>query len=825
MNIVSEFRGLSFDLSSLYQELSNNGWSVKKLKYDSGSDKFVATGQASHGEEVDGWGPDEKQAMSNLLLHAIHRNGLRQTRVAKWKTNFTEKMSEIAEEYSKAPVYDPKAAIAFMELGRDAEKRAETLGGHLDIQVTNNPEPYPHAEKMCEDIRKRRKLEVSAAGIDHPIWSKEQALAFRIAFDVLGYCASGGDWGWEGTNQAFAAYAHLIPVEAQKALFTHVIAQSAYVSYYRAYGPQKIALFPKFMDVAQEKENPHDGYAGVHPSQSYAPLPTPRIEPLAAYGRDESIPDPQLPQKFAQDGSGIDPTLQDPNAGWQSGIEPMAINAYMHHGDPIQAQSVAQTAKLIDTEWAYMNENDPGDLAKMKQAIVNAFRVVILSPRKDLRWNAIHYQDIAGIPGDESDPTKYWNVLEQARQNWNVKRFGEDARYSHMPYFKKWKKIEQLMYQANPEAGQPAAVKRAADFINRLRTRVEEKVAQEDADKPEEQRMPGFAVENKAKTIITNILTAYINEHQKGMDVDESGIMRAATALEQTQENQQHPDMSRYGAFMGNHLKAIAQVSQHVDELLKASLYDVHEKNGEGYHFRSVVLQLQIPQVGPKVASFAWLLLQPMTSQLGVIDTHMMDVLGHNFERDMNPRDYFKFERELQAGRDAAGYGHMPLGQFQWGMWDLKRTGQGSHQDHSAMKVLDPLPHDQVDWKAKEQPINAGQAVAFKENWQTNPPDWWAATLPARQAVAQDFDQTVAPNVSSMKKIPWNAGAPVDSYNDPLQMAARTAASALTPFIMHPVTGQRVIGQPGQTIAQHAAAQGLTLQQLWQLSDEQVGKA
>jgi hypothetical protein len=57
-----------------------------------------------------------------------------------------------------------------------------------------------------------------------------------------------------------------------------------------------------------------------------------------------------------------------------------------------------------------------------------------------------------------------------------------------------------------------------------------------------------------------------------------------------------------------------------------------------------------------------------MTSQLATIDTHMMDVLGHNYEKEMNNRDYFKFERELAAGRDAAGYGHVPLGAFQWGM-------------------------------------------------------------------------------------------------------------------------------------------------------------
>lgn len=1191
MDITAEFRGLSFNLRDLYQELSNNGWQVKKIKYDSGSNKFIATGQASHGEELDGWGPNEQQAISNLLLNAIHRNGLRMTRVAMWSTNFTHRLEEVAKEYAKAPVYEPKAAIAFHELGRDAEKRAETLGHHLDIRVTNNPEPYEHAEKMCEDIRKRRKLEVSAAGIDHPIWSKQQALAFRIAFDVLGYCASGGDWGWEGTNQAFAAYVHLIPEEAQKALFTQVIGQTAYVSFYRAYGPQKIALFPKFMDSAQDKENPHDGYSGVHPSQSFAPLPMPRVnvsaitidhsngfgyspmaeEPLdqplnprtattlpkskipisqmtpeqvaeykaaqeyarigslkwlsdnprspdhivnhwnqttpehraqgiswyadahnaakqiaqdrgitvnqaaglianyspqqhwatnlemasraaageviggpkqpgqrgfmasrgqadvaarilngedyhnifrgkkitsfghliehgqdtdvanpavvidrhalgvahggyaddgvythskvssgvrkdgsspvyddvanmyrqaadiinangghngvpiqphqlqaatwltrqrlnaeggysdnsdavanrtrkvsenatrnwnayagenhpalvgktpgtgfsaqtgadwpaseqptqlapqptqlalASFMGNDPLPDPVLPQKLAdtpwrgieQDESGnMMPTaLHDPNEDWESGIEPLPQNAYMHHGDPIQAQETRNTAQLIDTEWAYLNQNDPADLARMKQAIVNAFRVVILSPRKKLQWNAIHYQDISGIPGDESDPNVYWDTLERARQNWNVQRYGEDVRYQHLPYYKQQKKLEQLMYQARPKRGQAEAVKRAASFVNRLRTRIEQNLMQEDEGKPEDQRRFDRQIENKAGYIMSDMLKAYIKEHQPGMDVDTSGLIRQATALEQTQENQQNPDMQKYGAFLGTHLKAISQVSKYVDVILKAALYDVHQKDGTGYHFRATVMQLNIPQVGPKVASFAWLLLQPMTSELGTIDTHMMDVLGHNFDKDMNNRDYFKFERELRAGRDAAGYSHIPLGQFQWGMWDYKRTGPGSHQDHSAMKILDPLPHDQVDWAEVEQPINAQQAEAHKLNWQQNPPDWWAATLPARQQVAQDFDQKmVSPNVP-MNRIPYNQGAPPESYEDLSNYTySKVSVSQLTPYFVHPQTGQRVVGQPGQTIAQHATAQGLTLEQLWQLEDHQVGK-
>jgi hypothetical protein len=195
---------------------------------------------------------------------------------------------------------------------------------------------------------------------------------------------------------------------------------------------------------------------------------------------------------------------------------------------------------------------------------------------------------------------------------------------------------------------------------------------------------------------------------------------------------------------MGTHLKSIAQISQHADAILDAALADVREHDATGHHFRQSVLSLNVPGVGPKVCSFAWLLLQPLTSQLATMDVHMMDVLGHNYDKEMNNRDYFKFEREFRAGLDAAGYSHLPLGAAQWGMWDYKRTGPGTHQDHSAMRVIDPIPHQQVNWAAKAQPVG-GDVTNFKKNW-ADSVDWWAATKPYRDQIGQEWDDTYGKN-------------------------------------------------------------------------------
>jgi hypothetical protein len=249
----------------------------------------------------------------------------------------------------------------------------------------------------------------------------------------------------------------------------------------------------------------------------------------------------------------------------------------------------------------------------------------------------------------------------------------------------------------------------------------------------------------------------------------------------------------------------------------------------------------------------------------------MMDVLGHNYEKEMNNRDYFKFEQEFRAGLDAAGYPHMPLGAGQWGMWDYKRTGPGSHQDHSSMRVLDPKPHQDVNWAAKAQPIGGGLATDFKKNW-ADSVDWWANTKPAREQVGQEWDQTYG-KTFAQNQIPyqdmgtiakfaygehfdhyWDKLMPVGSdlsgkarkvaeyakaddfsYGDleewladhkkqtglsdseygtfakkvmrKMDRISKVAAGTLIPVFKHPQTGESHQGMPGQSIMEHARLQ------------------
>lgn len=810
----------SHSLRDLYIRISETGWSVKKVKFDKKEDYYVASAKNSYGDEIEKTGPDEGMAVRNLLLAIERKNHMRSAameRIGMWKSNWVDQLQPIAEAYAKAPVYDPKAAAAFKALADDSMRRADALRNQLDIEEVNDPEPYPHAQAMADDIHKRKHFTVSTANSEHPMWTPEQNTAFRIVHDVLGHGVSGGDFGWEGENRACQAHFPLLSPEAQKALFTECIAQTAYGAHYRHFGPQKVALFPQFYEPAQQAEGVHPGFQGIHPSQTVAPTAMPAIKPSKPVGlpKNNIAPHEQeekgMPVQMnyvpgvdvgktgsVMPGEDINPTLTDPNAGYQTGIQATQPNAYLHHGDPLQAQDVMRNASLIDTEWSKLKtgENEP-DYERMKLAIVNAFRAVLLSPRKDLRWNTIHYQDISGIPPGVTDPTVYWDALENKRQAWNVKNFGENARFSHRPYFKLIPQFERIIYDRNPQEGWKAAKEHAQHELFDWEQEEQERLMETDDQLPRESRMNHFEIEKEANKALTKKLEVFLAEHKA---YDQPNLFTAAKK-EPTQDDTlfplepqiKQPKLDRYGAFMGTHLKAIAQISTHIDALLKAALEDVHEHDGSGHHFRAAVMQLGVPGVGPKVASFAWLLLQPMTSQLATIDTHIMDVLGHNYEKDMNTRDYFKYERELQAGRDAAGYEHIPLGAFQWGIWDLKRTGEGSHQDHSGLRVIDPVPYDAIDWQAKEQPINAAQAVLHKQNWHSNSPDWWKNTEPYRKQVGEEWKESID---SPKTQVPFQTIANV----------FKTAAILRTPWLIHPQSGEQLTGQPGQTLMQHAVS-------------------
>jgi hypothetical protein len=632
------FRGISTPVSEIQEQIAHIGWETSKVKWDKKLGEYTAEARNPHGERVMKTGPDEATALGNLLMAVSRLHNVRsaaQYKVGMWSKHWGDKQRPIAEAYAQAPVYDPKAAVAFKELGDDSVRRLKVLQKHIHIEPTNDPHPYADAKEMSDDVHDKQHLHVTTAGLDHPLWNHEQALAFRAVHDILGHAVSGGGFDWHGSNLAATAHMPLLTPTAQQALFSEVIGQNAYASHYRNHGPQKIALFPEFMDHHQESENPM-AYTGIHPSQVLPPVRKPGL--TSSFIR-----------KYANG-------LMDPNAGWSSGYEPMQVathgvgNAYLDHGDPLQSDAVMDNAALIDTKWHSLTKADGSfDRERASLAIVNAFRVVLLSPRKDLSWNAKHYQDISHIPSSTDDPKQYWDALESRRRSWN-KAQGIDEN-AHMIYFKFLKPFRSIIQSMNPDLSYEQAHDKAERTLFSWWSEEQSRIETDDEKKPADKQKSADEIERRANEALARRLKLYIDDKRNVKTDADAPVHEPMSLFGKTAAGGQYnlmtgEEANKYGAFMGTHLKSISQISQHANDILEAALEDVKAHDATGHHFRAHVLSLNISGVGPKVCSFAWLLLQPLTSQLATIDTHMMDVLGHHYEKEMNNRDYFCFTPE-----------------------------------------------------------------------------------------------------------------------------------------------------------------------------------
>ena len=774
-DVTSAFMGITTPVRELLDEIHGRGWTVTKV--DTKDHQFFCQAKNPHGESVEKTGPTESTAIGNALLAIMRQETMRYTRKrASWGTTWDDQLADVAHAYAEAPVYDPKAASAWKELADDLLARTQVIQQQVQVEVVPDPHPYSTVQEMTEDIRKNRHVYVSSANAHHPLWSTEQVVAYRLCRDVLGHAVAGGDYGWHGENQATAAMMPMLSPNAQKALFTESIGQAAYNGFYRALGPQKITFLDEALEDAQGAEN-DDGHGGLHPSQSIIPGMVPDL------GREE--------QKVSAS------SVTDPNAGWSAQIPPNQDNAFLWQKedsglDPLDWQGVRDHAALLDTGWHRQHHPDGSpDLDTQKQAVVNALRATLLAPRKNDRWGATHYQHVAHLPANVSDPQRYWEALEGQREHHNQARGMPEGAHRALwqperETFRSWVK------SLHPSLDDRRVDEKADRELFHMLAEEEERIAQSDPD----HKLTAEEIEQEAhKSIQRRLKQATKPSINQKTDFGDSELIYTSAIWNQ-------PDPAAYGSFLASHIKPLAAVSNHADDLVRAARQDVANNGGKGHHWRKTLLDLGIQGVGPKEASHSWLLLQPQTSQLGVIDPHTLDILGHRPE-DASDRDYFKHERELSAGRDAAGYGHIPLGQFGWGLWDYKRLGHGNHQDRRPWRVLNPQPHHQVDFLGQERPM--------QDKWQS--PYWWDSTQEARDQVGKQWDEQI--------------GVLHPKHEVPFQKGAKRVAglSDLAPWYVRHDTGESDVGAPGESIMAFIKSNHpeLSTEEIWALN-HQAGK-
>lgn len=170
-------------------------------------------------------------------------------------------IEDVAAGYDALPTYDPKAESAWKALADESKGHADFIRQHLNVSETDNPEPYDNSEQMINDIRNNRNFVVSTANSEHPIWTPEENVNFRIVHDVFGHAATDGDFGWHGENDACSTHFGLSSPEARKALATECLGQTGYAINRGNFTDQKVGFIPEL-------------HEGLTEANKDAPVPT-----------------------------------------------------------------------------------------------------------------------------------------------------------------------------------------------------------------------------------------------------------------------------------------------------------------------------------------------------------------------------------------------------------------------------------------------------------------------------------------------------------------------------------------------------------------------
>lgn len=748
--------------SELYDKLLLLGWNLKKIDFKNGLYVAKADNETT-GQEVERSAKTSEMALAQVYQYATRAYEVRRLasikKIAAWSEDWLDQATEIGQAYSKMPPFDEKAVPAWKALAAESRIQADAIRKQITVEVVDDPEPYTSAQQMCEDVHKNKHFSVSRANSEHPIWSVEDNINFRIVHDVLGHCQSGGDFSWRGENLACGVHFPLVSPLAREALFTECIGQQAYYRTFHGFGPQKVGFLSQYLHPVQERQGehvwvPHGGVPDlapaangnakgtmdaapgmqgifnspgdwVQPSQFTMPMAAP---PSPTFAMPSAVMQPfEVKTHQIEAAKMVSPDRPyDPNRFFQPSVQSPPLEDPAN--DYIGIADTVDNAAKIDTNWQEEDE------ATQKRAIINAFRVALLSPRKHLKWNAAHYQAIM-----HTDPSTkavdLWNLLEEAREKHNQGLGYPEG--SHLSYRKQLDFLAHELQVDDPKLSNSAAVREAKEIVFR---KVKEFEAQLGADPANEDTS-----ELKRYNMARKLVDAWLKENYTPVRGWQPGQMTLASDSEpklfETDDEWKPIDASgfasqdaKYGAFMGTHLDAIEEVGQHIDQIRDAALKDLDEDGGKGFIFRNAVMNMNLKGVNPKVASFAWLLLAPMTSELGIIDTHVLRGLRRS-EQDMTPRDYYKLERMQRAGKDATGYSHLPLGMYHWGLWDAIRN-PGEHSDHSPLRILDPVPWDSpsAKWDA---------AMNAKSGPWVGPMQFENARGHMEQT-ANDFDQEMA---------------------------------------------------------------------------------
>ena len=142
--------------------------------------------------------------------------------------SISRRLPAIATEYGQAPLLE--SAIA-RDLWRDFATYNVSIASELaaiyTITRTDDPEPYSTSADQSADLLAGRML-VSDQHCDHPVWSVDENVAFRVAHDILGHHSIRAGFDRAGEIDVYLYSLGIVPRLFHPCLWVESIGQLAY---------------------------------------------------------------------------------------------------------------------------------------------------------------------------------------------------------------------------------------------------------------------------------------------------------------------------------------------------------------------------------------------------------------------------------------------------------------------------------------------------------------------------------------------------------------------------------------------------------------------
>lgn len=108
------------------------------------------------------------------------------------------------------------------------------------IKLVETDEPYADLAAMITDYHRHR-LKVSELNCQHPVFSRQTNLRFRILHDIA-HCVTKADFSEDGEYNVFLHQSAGLSSELKQALYTEIVIQASHKIHYGYFAEQKLFL-------------------------------------------------------------------------------------------------------------------------------------------------------------------------------------------------------------------------------------------------------------------------------------------------------------------------------------------------------------------------------------------------------------------------------------------------------------------------------------------------------------------------------------------------------------------------------------------------------